>query len=68
MGAVFLISMDALRNDKTQSMIKSLIFEAVIATCSIPFALVLGWGGRKEHVKSRRIRQDENSSVITGES
>ena len=64
-GAIFLIVMDALRDEKTGSMKSALIFQGVGAALMTPCAFLLGMGSRKNKVQSRRVKTDEGGFVLT---
>jgi len=64
LAAIFLISMSALRDERTGSMRRALIFQAVIACSTIPAALIFGLGSRRDKIQSRRVNEDKHGAVI----
>jgi len=64
LGAIFLIIMSALRDDKTGSMRKALIFEAVVACSTIPAAILFGFGTSRDKIQSRRVNEDKHGAII----
>lgn len=64
LGAVFILISGALTegddSDPPRNLDRALIFQAVIALFVIPLVLSLGLFGRRENVRLRRVRSDEN--------
>lgn len=64
LGAVFILIGGALTEgddaDPPLNLDRALIFQAVIALVVVPLVLVLGLFGRRDKVRLRRVRSDEN--------
>ncbi len=68
LGGCFILISDALRagNDAAppRNMDRALVFTAVVAMLIMPLSLCLGWFGRADKVRLRRVRTDAAALVV----
>ena len=68
-GAAFILVSNALvaseKADPPKNMKRALVFQAAVALAVVPFPLCLGLFGRRDKVVLKRIRSDEQASVIS---